>query len=105
MSNDTLEITESINDEICKFTAKGRIDSNSADKLQEKLENALNNGQKKLILNMSQVEYLSSIGVRVILKTFKQAAESGGTFNIEKPSKIVKNILGMVALKEMLVIN
>jgi anti-sigma B factor antagonist len=105
MGDDSLEITESISNEICKFTAKGRIDSNSADKLLEKLENALNNEQKKLILNMAQVDYLSSIGVRVILKIFKQTTEAGGTFNIEKPSKIVKNILGMVALKEMLVIN
>jgi anti-anti-sigma factor len=105
MGDDNLEITESINDDICKFTAKGRIDSNSADKLLEKLEDALKNGKKKLILNMAQVDYLSSIGVRVILKIFKQATEEGGTFNIERPSKIVKNILGMVALKEMLVIN
>jgi anti-anti-sigma factor len=52
---------------------------------------------------MSQVEYLSSIGIRVVLKIFKISKEQGGTFNIEKPSKIVRNVLGMVALEEMLV--
>jgi hypothetical protein len=39
----------------------------------------------------------------VILKIFKQAAENDGSFKIERPSEIVKNVLGMVALKEMLV--
>jgi anti-anti-sigma factor len=68
-----------------------------------KLETALNDGQKTIILNMSQIEYLSSIGIRVILKTYKQALEADGKFNIEHPSEIVKNILGMVALKELMV--
>jgi len=103
MKDEKLEITESKSDDICRFTVKGRIDSNSADSLLFKLENALKDGQKAIILNMSQVDYLSSIGIRVILKIYKQANEEGGTFKIERPSEIVKNVLGMVALKEMLV--
>lgn len=105
MDDKNLEITENVCDGICKLTAKGRIDSNSADTLLEKLETALNEGKKAIVLNMSQIEYLSSIGIRVILKIFKQIKEEGGTFNIERPSNIVKNVLGMVALKELLVTN
>ncbi|MCL2184622.1 MAG: STAS domain-containing protein [Treponema sp.] len=103
MIKEDLKITENIADGTCRFFAKGRVDSNTADDLLENLENALNNGQKSIILDMSQVEYLSSIGIRVILKIFKQASEIGGTFNVERPSEIVRNVLGMVALKEMLV--
>ena len=98
-----LQITQSVDQGICTFSAKGRIDSNSADFLLVELENAINEGQKVIILNMSQIEYLSSIGIRVILKIYKQAAELGGAFNISRPSEIVKNVLGMVALQEMLV--
>ena len=105
MNESILVITENISEGVCKLIAKGRIDSDSADILLEKLETMLNNGEKVIILNMSQIEYLSSIGIRVILKIFKQVTEAGGTFNIERPSKIVKNVLGMVALKEMLVTN
>jgi len=54
-------------------------------------------------VNMSQVEYLSSVGIRVILKIYKQTMETGGKFNIERPSEIVKNVLGMVALKELVI--
>ena len=103
MKNENLVVTQSVENGICKLIAKGRVDSNSADSLLEKLEDALNNGQKTIILNMSQVVYLSSIGIRVILKIYKQAVEAGGTFNIERPSEVVKNVLGMAALKEMLV--
>jgi len=105
MCNEELKITENTDDGKCHIYAKGRVDSNTADLLLVKLENALNNGQKVIILNMSQVDYLSSIGIRVILKIFKQASETGGSFNIDRPSEIVRNVLGMVALKEMLVTN
>jgi anti-sigma B factor antagonist len=105
MKDDGLEITQNVKDGICRISASGRIDSNSADVLLFKLENAMNDGNKKIILNMLQVEYLSSVGIRVILKIYKKAAEDGGSFQIEQPSEIVKNVLGMVALKEMLVAN
>jgi len=103
MNDIDLELTQNLDNGIYKVMAKGRIDGNSADLLLEKLEEALKNGHKTIILNMSHVEYLSSIGIRVILKIYKQAFEESGTFNIERPSEIVRNVLGMVALQEMLV--
>jgi len=105
MDNYNLEITENIDDGICRVTARGRIDSNNANILLEKLENAMNDGNKNIILNMYHIDYLSSIGIRVILKIYKQAMESGSKFKIEHPSAIVKNVLGMVALKELLIVN
>jgi len=105
MKDQNLFITESVSGGKCTMTARGRIDANSSDMLLHKLERALNNGLKNIILNMSGVEYLSSIGIRVILNIYKKAASAGGTFKIERPSEIVKNILGMAALKEMLVTN
>jgi len=103
MKDETLEINENIEDELCKIYAKGRVDSASAGVLQFKLEQTLNEGHKAIILNMAQIEYLSSIGIRVILSIYKQAAKSGGSFRIENPSEIVRNVLGIVALKELLV--
>jgi len=103
MEEETLSITENIDGEACNLTAKGRIDSNTADILKEKLESVLKTEYKTIIINMSQVKYLSSIGIRVILNVYKQAKEEGKKFNITRPSEFVKNVLGMVALKEMLV--
>jgi len=103
MEEEILVINEKTDGDVCNLYAKGRIDSNSADILKEKLESALNSENKSIIINMSQVKYLSSIGIRVILNIYKQAKEADKTFNIARPSDFVKNVLGMVALKEMLV--
>jgi anti-anti-sigma factor len=102
MENEELEITEDISPKVTKFILKGPVNAANADILLARLETALEREQKKIVVNMHQVRYLSSIGIRVILKIYKQAAETGGKFNIETPSENVKNVLGMVALNELL---
>jgi len=103
MKDDELEIKEEKNTGVYKFILKGRVNASSADILLYKLETAINDGRKNIIVNMTQVEYLSSVGIRVILKIYKQVTEAGGKFNIERPSEIVKNVLGMVALKQLVI--
>ncbi|MDR0448022.1 MAG: STAS domain-containing protein [Treponema sp.] len=103
MKDEAFTVTEEKNPGASKFIVKGRVNVDTADVLLFKLENALKDGQINIILNMAQVEYLSSIGIRVLLKMYKQALEIGGKFNIERPSENVKNVLGMSALDEMLV--
>ena len=86
-----------------KFVLKGRLDSINATELQYILEDVFGAGIASIILNMTLVEYISSAGIRVILKAYKQAEEAGGQLRIERPSENVKNILGMTALEQMLV--
>jgi len=85
-----------------KLIVKGRLNTSYAPRLENEIIDALNEGHKHIILDLSSVSYLSSTGIRVILKTFKQANLSGGKLNIEHPSENVKNVLGMAALEEML---
>ena len=100
--DDSMITTDEIPDGL-RFIIKGRIDSVYALPIQEKMEEAVKNGVIKIILNMSQVEYLSSAGIRVILKTHRDLKKAGGAFGIEKPSNNVKNVIGMAALNELLV--
>jgi len=101
--NEEIEIQEERSPGASKFVLKGRVNAASADTLLFKLETAIKDGHINIVVNMARIEYLSSVGIRVILKIYKQAAEKGGKFNIESPSENVRNVLGMVALKDMLV--
>ena len=100
---DDLQITEEQIPNGIKLTVKGQVNSQTADKLEERLEKAMKDGQGHIILNMLWVKFLSSAGIRVILKTYKEANDTGGSFGIEMPSQNVKNVLGMAALDEMLI--
>ena len=87
---------------ITRFIIQGRVNSKNSPVLQFKLEDALKDGDTNIALDMSQVEFLSSDGIRIILKIYKQAEKACGKFRIERPSENVRNVLGMVALNEML---
>ena len=93
----------SITQEDGKLTLQGRIDSTNAAELGHELDRALKKGETTIILNMLRVEYLCSNGIRVILKAYKEALAAGGKLGIESPSECVKNVLGLVALNEMLI--
>jgi len=103
MEKSDLEITaEKIHDGV-KYHLKGLINSSHADQLEYKLEEAKKDGAHTIILDMLWVDYLSSTGIRVILKTFKEMHEAGGKLCIERPSQRVRNVLGLTALDEMLI--
>ena len=103
MENIELEIEEEKTQEGVKFVLKGRIYSENADRLQNTLQKALNSGQKNIILNMHQVEFLSSAGIRVLLKTYHNANDVGGKLGIERPSQTVSNILSMLSVNNILI--
>jgi anti-anti-sigma factor len=103
MKKEEFEIEEEEIRKGVKFTLKGRVNSLNCEELQYILDKALKDGKINIVLNMLWVEYLSSAGIRVILKTYKDAHEAGGKFGIEMPSQSVKNVLGMTALDEMLI--
>ena len=102
MNNDDFSITEDKTDpKTCRLIINGRITSVTSVDLNHKLDEAYKNF-KTIILNMKEVSFLSSGGIRVLLMYYKILHGAGGKFYIEKPSENVKNVLGMVALDEML---
>ncbi|MCL2010472.1 MAG: STAS domain-containing protein [Synergistaceae bacterium] len=105
MKSETFEITKEQDEEqgVARFTVIGRVNSKTSPALKNELEDALNSGEVNIVLNMFQVEYLSSDGIRIILKIYKEAEQAGGKLRIEKPSEMVRSVLGMVALNGMLI--
>ena len=103
MGNEDFAIIKEKTREGLKFIIKGRANTASAEELRHYLEEALREEQINIVLNMLKVEYLSSAGIRVILKAYKDAKGAGGKLGIEMPSENVRNVLGMTALDEMLI--
>lgn len=82
------------------WSVNGRIDMVTAEKAYSKGEDIVNRN-KKTVLDMSGMDYLSSAGLRVLLRLNKLAKKSGKEFTLCGPSGIVKSVLedsGMDAL-------
>jgi anti-sigma B factor antagonist len=52
-------------------SVKGRVDSATSPKLTEILDGLLKDGRYKIVLDLSQVEYMSSAGFRAMLSALK----------------------------------
>ena len=103
MDNDIFEVTKEKSEDLVKFLIKGRVNATNSEKLHDILKKTLVEGEKHIILNMLWVEFLSSAGIRVILKTYQEINDLGGSFGIEMPSINVRNVLGMTALDDILI--
>jgi len=103
MMNENLEILQEPFVDGIRFILRGRITTNNAHELEEKLEEAVNARCGSIILNMLGVDHLSSAGIKAILKTYKDMKSVNGKLGIEGPSENVRNVLGMTALDTMLI--
>ncbi len=80
----------------------GRIDSYTAPKLQEAIEDVMKNGRHKIVLDMSGVDYMSSAGLRVLISTQKTCKRynRGEVILAEVPRRILEalDLAGFVPL-------
>jgi anti-anti-sigma factor len=86
-----------------RYKMEGRINTTSAEILDKEMNEALTSYYDPIILNMSEITLLTSVGIRIILKTYKQCEAANRKFCIERPSQQVTNVLGLSALEQMLV--
>jgi anti-anti-sigma factor len=59
-------------------TPQDRFDTNSAPEVERVLTDHIERGEKLIVLDLSRIAYISSIGLRVILKAVMAMIRSGG---------------------------
>jgi anti-anti-sigma factor len=97
-----MEITTQRTGEILEMTVEGRLDAYWADHLSAALEEAVRAGADRIRLNMAGVTFMSSVGIRVLLKVYKQLQRINGAFSVSNPSEAVKTVLELAGLQELL---
>ena len=80
---------------------KGRVDSNTTPELDGALENLLNSDKNKIVLNLEAVDYLSSAGLRALVRALKGAQKSGGNLYLSAVSEPIDVILRTVGMLQM----
>jgi anti-sigma B factor antagonist/stage II sporulation protein AA (anti-sigma F factor antagonist) len=73
----------------------GRVDSSTTDGLKSSLDLHVGNcrtGGDNLILDLSKVDYISSVGLRVLMLAARQSREQGGTIVVAALQPVVREI-------------
>ena len=93
--NSVLKILVSQNEAEYTFSLIGRLDTLTSPDLEDKLEEVFDDAEK-LIFDLSQLEYISSAGLRVLLGASQEMDERGEMVirNLTEPVQDVFDVTG-----------
>lgn len=97
----TMEISKRQQGETWIVAIAGNLDSVTSPKAQQDLEAILSSGVRKLAIDFSALDYISSAGLRVLLGAAKQVGARGGalrTFGLNQTVKEVFDISGFSSI-------
>ena len=82
------------------IAVEGRLDTITAPELDAELTTALN-GIEKLVFDFSELEYISSAGLRVLLSAHKQMSGKGG-MKVKNVNEIVREVFDVTGFSDIL---
>ena len=97
-----MEITREKSGNLLVIRLVGRLDANWCNHVQNALSAAVRDGEHRIHLNMAEVGYVSSAGLRVLLTIYKQLRAINGMFGVARASAAVRSVLELAGL-EMLI--
>jgi len=97
----TLSIETDIAQNVAFMKVKGRVDSETAPELENALTKLLDENRNKVVLNLQSVEFLSSAGLRALVRALKDAQKSGGDVHLVSVSEPIEVILRTVGMLQM----
>jgi len=93
-----LNISEEIHNEQMVLNVCGRLDANNAGYLDDKLSELIQKGKYTVGLNLQDISFLSSAGIRILVKQNKAFRIYSGELTITAFSENVRSVLDMVGM-------
>lgn len=97
-----MEITRQKSGDLLILRLKGRLDANWCHPVHDALAAAVRGGEHRVHLDMADVAYLSSAGLRVLLTFYKQLRAISGLFAVANPSAVVRSVLDLSGLSALI---
>ena len=92
-----MEISTQTRNDVTIVAITGNLDSNTSPEAQRELDGVLAGGGRKIAIDFTALDYISSAGLRVLLGVAKQLRASGGalrTFGLNDSVREVFDISG-----------
>ena len=97
-----MNITKNLNDTSLEIVLEGRLDTNTAPELEEVLKDSLDN-ITELVFNISDLDYISSAGLRVLLSAQK-IMNKQGDMKVTGASEAIMEIFEVTGFTDILTI-
>ncbi len=96
-----LEIKESKQNEVVVLSLKGKMDASTAGVLDGKVRPLVEGGANRVVLDLAELEYISSAGLRDLLRVAKTLQQVSGKFALSSLRAQVKEVFDMAGFSAL----
>ena len=94
-----MQIDERTIGDVAILDIKGRVQLGDGDELlKDKVNSLLNQGRKKIVLNLAEVPYIDSAGLGEVVRTFTTVSRQGGSLKLLNLTKRITDLLAITKL-------
>ena len=94
-----MQIEERMVGDVVLLDLKGKITLGEGDELlKDKVNSLVNQGQKKIILNLAEVPYIDSAGLGEVVRTYTTVSRQGGSLKLLNLTKRITDLLSITKL-------
>jgi anti-anti-sigma factor len=97
-----MEITRAVHDEQFELKLKGRMDATWSDHVARALAESVRSGQHTIMVDMAEVDYISSAGIRILVLYARQLLAIQGRLGVINASSSVRRVLELAGLEALL---
>ncbi|MEI6781322.1 MAG: STAS domain-containing protein, partial [Verrucomicrobiota bacterium] len=99
-----MEITRTARAVHFEIKLKGRMDATWSDHVARALAECVQSGQHVILLDMAEVDYLSSAGIRILMVYARQLQTIQGRLGVINSSSMVQKVLELAGLDVLLLV-
>jgi len=94
-----MQIEERAVGDVTVLDLKGRVTLGEGDELlKDKVNSLINQGRRKLVLNLADVPYIDSAGLGEIVRTYTTVSRQGGSLKLLNLTKRITDLLSITKL-------
>ena len=94
-----MQIEERAVGDVVVLDLKGKITLGEGDELlKDKVNSLVNQGHKKVILNLADVPYIDSAGLGEVVRTYTTVSRQGGSLKLLSLTKRITDLLSITKL-------
>jgi anti-anti-sigma factor len=99
-----MDVTTRTHDEVTVVALAGNLDSNTSPQAQQALDGILAGGGKKMLIDFTKLDYISSAGLRVLLGTAKRLSGTGGALRLFGLNETVREVFQISGFSTILAV-
>ena len=97
-----MEVTVKEVNEVSVLSFEGNLDTNTAPQAQEQIDQLIDGGSSKILINFHELNYISSAGLRVLLATAKKLKSTSGDLKICGLNQTVQEVFDISGFSSIL---